>query len=167
MTWSSEPESADLAPPDPEPPVRPPNPLPPHVDRGAALAQGAPGIPANFVFWVLGVVLGLSLGGLVGEHLFSSAGLNPARRPRRAAPPRAAGRDGTRTGARPIGQRAARVVHGPVARPTPHQAPAFSLPDQAGRRSPSRPPPRVVVLTFFDASCNDICPVLGVRARAG
>ena len=54
----------------------PPHPQPP-LDRRAALAQGAPGIPANFVFWVLGAVLVLSLGGLVGEHLFSSAGLNP------------------------------------------------------------------------------------------
>ncbi len=54
------------------------HPVPPSpVDREAALAQGAPGIPPNFVFWLLGAVLVLSLGGLVGEHLFSSSGLNP------------------------------------------------------------------------------------------
>ena len=49
----------------------------PVIDRAAALAEGAPGIPLKFVYWALGVVLVLSLGGLVGEHLFSAAGLNP------------------------------------------------------------------------------------------
>ena len=47
------------------------------IDRSAALTEGAPGIPLKFVYWGLGVVLVLSLGGLVGEHLFSAAGLNP------------------------------------------------------------------------------------------
>ena len=54
----------------------PAEPLTP-ADRAAALAQGTPAIPPNFVFWVLGVILVLSVGGLVGEHVFSSAGLNP------------------------------------------------------------------------------------------
>ena len=53
-----------------------PSPAPP-VDRAAALAEGAPGIPPNFVFWVLGFALVASLGGLLAEHVFSSAGLNP------------------------------------------------------------------------------------------
>ena len=49
----------------------------PAIDRAAALAEGAPGIPAQFIWWVLGVVLVLSLGGFLAEHLFSSSGLNP------------------------------------------------------------------------------------------
>ena len=49
-------------------------PEPPAIDRAAALAEGAPGIPAQFIWWVLGVVLVVSLVGLLGEHLFSSSG---------------------------------------------------------------------------------------------
>ena len=45
----------------------------------------------------------------------------------------------------------------PPARP----APPFTLTDQAGQPlSVPAHPPTVVVLTFFDAPCNDICPVL-------
>src|SRR5215472_6380894 len=50
------------------------SPAPPEPDRAAALAEGAPGIPSNFIWWVLGAVLVLSLGGFIGEHLFSAAG---------------------------------------------------------------------------------------------
>ena len=77
MTWSSGPERANLAPPAPESTDPTPVSSPPQIDRAAALAEGAPGIPAKFVFWVLGVALVVSLGGLLGEHVFSSAGLNP------------------------------------------------------------------------------------------
>ena len=42
-----------------------------------------------------------------------------------------------------------------------HVAPAFTLTDQHGSATPvPAPTPKVVVLTFFDANCNDICPVL-------
>jgi cytochrome oxidase Cu insertion factor (SCO1/SenC/PrrC family) len=42
-----------------------------------------------------------------------------------------------------------------------HVAPAFTLTNQRGSATsvPARAP-TVVVLTFFDATCNDICPVL-------
>ncbi len=135
----------------------------PPVDRAAALAEGAPAIPANFVFWVLGVVLVLSLGGLVGEHLFSSAGLNPTptTTPTTAARtvPGAAPGAPVPAPARSLGAPLAAFMSlsAPPARP----APAFTLTDQAGQlvSVPARPP-TVVVLTFFDAPCNDICPVL-------
>ena len=50
----------------PRPPTAIAEPAAPPIDRAAALAEGAPGIPAKFVYWVLGVVLVLSLGGLLG-----------------------------------------------------------------------------------------------------
>ena len=59
----------------------------PGVDRAAALAAGTPGIPRKFVYWVLAAAGVLSLGGLVGEHLFSSAGLNPVSSPSPGARP--------------------------------------------------------------------------------
>jgi len=134
------------------------------VDRAAALAEGAPGIPTKFVYWALGVALVVSVGGLVGEHLFSSAGLNPV--------------------ATTTPQHVATTV--PVATPTipspnrsltsslasfmglsvltPHHAAPFTLTDQAGQQIPvPAGPPQVVILSFFNAPCNDICPVVAAE----
>ena len=47
------------------------------VDRSAALAAGAPGVPVRFVWWLVAGALVLTVAGLLGEHLFTSAGLNP------------------------------------------------------------------------------------------
>jgi cytochrome oxidase Cu insertion factor (SCO1/SenC/PrrC family) len=131
------------------------------LDRAAALAEGAPGIPAKFGFWVLAAVLVLSLGGLLGEHVFSSSGLNPAPTttpkspvhvdpaliPQAPAPVRSLGA--------PLSSfMGLRVLKG-------RGAPAFTLTDQHGSAtSVPAPAPTVVVLTFFDATCNDICSVL-------
>jgi cytochrome oxidase Cu insertion factor (SCO1/SenC/PrrC family) len=129
------------------------------IDRAAALAEGAPGIPSKFIFWTLGVALVVSLGGLAGEHLFSSAGINPA--------PRASGPTST-----PVPVSAPTVptqdqsinssltsfmgLSAPLVKP----ASSFTLTDQNGR--PTSVPAQtaqVVILSFFDATCNDICPV--------
>ena len=131
------------------------------LDRAAALAEGSPGIPAKFGFWVLAAVLVLSLGGLLGEHVFSSAGLNPvptttpkspvrvdpALIPQAPAPVRSLGA--------PLSSfMGLRVLKGQA-------APSFTLTDQRGSVTPvPAAAPTVVVLTFFDATCNDICPVL-------
>ncbi len=127
----------------PEPPTatgRPP------VDRAAALAAGPPGVPRTFVVWLVVGALVLGLGGIVLEWAFSSAGLNPAKSapaPSDTAPP---------------GSTAAFMGLVPV---PPAAAPAFRLTDQDGRPfSLSAQAPKVVVLTFFDGSCDDICPVL-------
>ena len=133
------------------------------ADRASALAQGSPAIPPNFVFWVLGVILVLSVGGLVGEHVFSFAGLNPtptstpttAARAAPAAPP------GAPVPATDHSLSAPLAAFMGVSAPSPRAAPPFTLTDQAGLPwSVPAQPPRVVVLTFFDAPCNDICPVL-------
>ena len=135
----------------------------PPVDRAAALAEGTPPIPANFVFWALGVILLLSLGGLVGEHLFSSAGLNPTptTTPTTAARtlPAAAPGVPVPVPARSLGAPLAAFMG--LSAPPARTAPSFTLTDQAGQPlSVPAQPPSVVVLTFFDAPCNDICPVL-------
>ena len=134
----------------------------PSLDRSAALAQGAPGIPANFVFWALGVVLVLSLGGLLGEHLFSAAGLNPT--PTTVPTPTTAVRE---TPAPTPVSGVDRSLEAPLAAfmgitgSRSHPAPAFTLTDQMGQPvSLPLHPPRVVVLSFFDANCNDVCPIL-------
>ncbi len=155
-------EGRNLAPPSNESGPAAPSPTPP-LDRAAALAEGAPGIPAKFVFWVLGIALVASLGGLLAEHVFSSAGLNPVPTtvPRSAASPRPA------TAPTPAADRS---LDAPLASfmgvrsAAPHPAPAFSLTDQRGlTTSVPAQPARVIVLTFFNGPCNDICPVLAAE----
>jgi len=133
------------------------------ADRAAALAQGTPAVPPTFVFWVLGVILVLSVGGLVGEHVFSSAGLNPTptSTPTTAARAAPAATPGAPAPATDHSLNAPLAAFMGLSAPGPRPAPTFSLTDQAGRSwSVPTQPPKVVVLTFFDAPCNDICPVL-------
>jgi cytochrome oxidase Cu insertion factor (SCO1/SenC/PrrC family) len=134
----------------------------PAVDRAAALAEGAPTIPPQFIWWVLGAVLVLSLGGFIGERLFSATGLNPAPTTTTAPNPvRAAPSDtpASPTSSRSLGAPLASFMGLTV--PSPRHASPFVLTDQRGQpvSVPTRPA-RVVVLTFFNAPCNDICPVL-------
>ena len=152
-------------------PERPSGPVPnsvpgsstPGVDRSAALAEGAPGIPAHFVWWVLGVVLALSLGGLLVEHVFSSAGLNSAS----VTPTTAPNPVHTAPAETPAPPNPDRAVDAPLpafmslSTPSPRPVTPFTLTDEDGQPlSVPTQPGRVVVLTFFDASCKDICPVL-------
>jgi len=139
------------------------------LDRAAALARGAPPVPSNFIFWVLGAVLVLSLGGLAAERLFASAGLNPNATTATTGATTTTAANGatpapsTRTADPPP---AARSLGAPLAAfmglstLPPHPAPAFVLTDQSGRSASVPVSGKVVVLTFFDAPCNDICPVL-------
>ena len=116
------------------------------------------------MFWVLGAVLVLSLGGLLGEHLFSSAGLNPTSTttttpPTPRAPCGGSGADPAPTSLRSV--RAPLAAFMGLSTPRLRPAPAFTLPDQTGQPITVLHNRREsVVLTFFDAPCNDICPVL-------
>ncbi len=139
-----------------------PSPADAPIDRAAALAQGAPGIPVKFVYWALGVVLVVSLGGLLGEHLFSSAGLNPV--PTTTPPPVATTVPPVNvpTPDRSVGSSLASFMG--VSALTAKAAPSFALPDQNGQMTPvPAQPARVVIVTFFNSPCNDICPVVAAE----
>ncbi len=148
---------------DPEPRGAP-------IDRAAALAAGPPGVPRTFVTWLVMGAAVLSLGGLAGEHLLSSAGLNPAptsvhrATPVTATPsvPPAPPSPSTTSRAQPVSASLGALMG--LTDLTPKPAPPFSLFDQDGQTTsvPSLPP-SVVVLTFFDGQCNDICPVLAAE----
>jgi cytochrome oxidase Cu insertion factor (SCO1/SenC/PrrC family) len=135
------------------------------IDRAAALAEGAPGIPTQFIWWVLGAVLVLSLGGFIGEHLFSASGLNPVpTTTTTTTAPNPVGATPSGASAPPASNRS---LTAPLASfmgltaPSPRHATPFVLTDQNGQPvSVPAHPARVVVLTFFNAPCNDICPVL-------
>ena len=141
---------------------------PPAVDRSAALAEGAPGIPLRFVWWVLGAALVLSLGGFLVEQLFSSAGLNPTPTTSTSTPnPAHTAPANTPPPPAPVRALDARLpAFMGLSTPSPRPVSPFTLIDQHGRTVTVPPQPsRVVVLTFFNAPCNDICPVLANEIR--
>jgi len=145
-------------------PNRDAGPTAPPIDRTAALAEGAPGIPAKFVYWALGAALVVSLGGLIAEHVFSSAGLNPVATttPQPVATTPSAATPSVPTPDQSLNSSLASFMGLRVL--TPHRATPFTLADQDSQPTPvPAQAPRVVVVTFFDAPCNDICPVVAAE----
>lgn len=134
------------------------------VDRAAALAAGPSRIPRKFWYVVLAAAAALGIGGALLEHLLSAVGLNPSAPPvttttRPSPAPTAAGERGT-----PVPGKLASFIG--LVSMTPGGARPFSLVDERGRTiSLSSYHGKVVVLTFFDGRCNDICPVLGAEIR--
>lgn len=122
-------------------------------ERRRALAEGTPRASGRYVGrFVVGLTL-LGVLGLVADYYFGQIGSTPA--PARV------------TTTAPPADSSASLAHLMSLRPIAHaSAPAFSLVDQAG--SPwtlSSARGRVVVLTFFNADCHDICPVVGEELR--
>jgi cytochrome oxidase Cu insertion factor (SCO1/SenC/PrrC family) len=140
---------------------------PPLVDRQAAFAHGAPKLPRRAVFWAVAAILVLGVGGTIVDRVITSAVTN-------AVP---ATETGSATGTVP----AVPGGHAPPARAAQldapmsaflgltslkgREAPRFSLTDVATGAPVSLASLRghVVVLTFANAACNDICPVLGAE----
>ncbi|MGA2804317.1 MAG: SCO family protein [Acidimicrobiales bacterium] len=129
------------------------------VDRAAAFAAGPTRIPRKFVWVVLGAAAVLGVGGALLEHVLDAAGVNPT--PTTTVT--------TIVASRPLaaGSEHESVVPGEPAtfmglnRMTPGEARPFSLVNERGQTvSLADERSRVVVLTFFDGRCDDICPVL-------
>ena len=145
---------------------------PPVVDRAAAFAENTPPIPRKFVYWVLAGFAVLGLGGLGLEHLFSSTGLNPTA----ASHHRSATTTTTTVAAPatplPAGHQnqidASLASFMDVSSVPLAAAPPLDLIDQAGQPySLPAPGTKATVLTFFNGTCSDICPVLAAEiARA-
>lgn len=132
-------------------------------DRAAALAAGPGKIPRKVVVIFLSSLVALAFVGVVLDHFFpGTAGTSTtttvgragavSRGPRASKPPSASSRAQLpSTQAALMGLKHLR----------PAQAPGFSLTDQHGHRvSLAGFRGKVVVLSFFDAACDDICPVL-------
>ncbi len=116
-------------------------------------------MPRRAVVSLLSACLVLGLGGIVVDHFFSGPDATPVSKPVATKPPPLAG-GGPAEVAAPI---PALMDLRPV---TAAPAPSFVLRDGAGR------PVRlsglrgsVVVLSFFDSRCDDICPVLAAELR--
>jgi len=121
-------------------------------ERAAALAAGAPRVPRRAVAWGFVAAAVLALGGTALERAFSSAGLNPSTAT-------------TTTTAPPtIPPSNALLAMTPL---TPAAPPRISLRDQRGRAVPlAGARGEVTVITFFNASCADACPVVADELRA-
>ena len=142
------------------------------VDRAAALRAGSTPIPRRFFLWVAVAFALLGLGGLIGEKLIGTGGISalnsvptttlagtggsfpsaPAT-PDTPAPP----------DARPVDATPSAVTG--LTHLTARSAPAVSsLQDQVGADwSLTDARGKAVVLTFFNAECDDICPVLATE----
>ncbi len=136
-------------------------------ERAAAFRRSEPKVPRNFALVLLAVFAVLGLGGALGEHLLSSVGLNPGAVATTAT-----------TVPRPVTSGSAVIAPPPSPSSTPEvgaalpafmgiadmdgaRAPAISLVDQSGQSlSLADEHGDVVVLTFFDSPCQDICPVM-------
>jgi protein SCO1/2 len=137
------------------------------VDRAAAFAAISPAVPRKFVYWLLASAAVLGLGGLAVEHLFSSTGLNPVPAARLHTTTTTAPRPAASLPAGGSGQLSASLTAFmglTDLRVTP--APEYTLTDQAGQPYPLvSQTGKVVVLTFFNGSCNDICPIVAAEIR--
>lgn len=136
-------------------------------DRAALFAAGPTPIPRKAVVIALCAVLVLGGGGTLLEHVLSSAGLNPKAAPTATTTPPTT----LPSGPAPLPAAGAyEPVSAPLPafmgleRPTSVAAPRFSLIDQeGGSTSLQALHGSVVVLSFFDGACNDICPVLATE----
>jgi cytochrome oxidase Cu insertion factor (SCO1/SenC/PrrC family) len=134
----------------------------PNVDRKAAFARGAPDIPRRFVWAVVGVLVVLGGGGVLLERGLTALGLNPSTGPVSTPTVTATTVPALPRSAGPIAAGGPALMNlTDLGAPA---APAISLVDAAGRKvSLTGFRGRVVVLSFFDARCDDICPILGAE----
>jgi len=136
------------------------------AERAAAFSSTEPKVPRKFAVIVIVALAVLAIGGALGERLLSSLGLNP---------------DATSTVSSTTPKAPTPVIAPPQPPSIPEvgapllefmgitklpqsPAPAISLVDQHGQPvSLTDERGHVVVLTFFDAPCQDICPVLSAE----
>ena len=126
------------------------------------MAPPAPGVPRRLVVIVLAVFVLAGVGGGLADNYLNAHTVNPGTTPATtpaaapAAPPPASPR---RLGSTLPALMDLVALHEP--------APPFQLTDQTGQPvTLASLRGKVVVLSFFNPSCNDICPVLATELRA-
>lgn len=148
--------------------------------RSAAFAAGPPSpFPTRLLLWIAGVAAFLGIGGAVVGHFVNGVAardsttattgtvpppLNPpARRPVTTGPATLA--PGGTPGGPSIPSSLSSMMG--LTRPPATPATGFSLTDQHGSAiSLASLRGKVVVLSFFDQTCDDICPVLAAELAA-
>jgi protein SCO1/2 len=142
------------------------------AERADAFRRPEPKVPRNFVLIVVAVFAVLGLGGALLEHLLSSVGLNPASvttgsttpQPSVTAPAAVVAPSAPPSSVRAVGA-PLRAFMG-ITDLTGITAPPIALVDQSGDAvSLAGQRGDAVVVTFFDSSCQDICPVMAAELR--
>ena len=131
------------------------------IDRAAALRAGSVPVPRKFVLWAVVGFAVLGLGGVAAEHFIGNAGVSSLI----STPP------ATLAGTAPVPPSVPAVPTGPAVGAAPRAviglrhlglapAPALDLTDQhGGPWTLAATRGKVVVVSFLNAECNDLCPV--------
>jgi protein SCO1/2 len=140
----------------------------PPVDRAAAFAHGAGKIPRRTVILFIACLLAVGSGGIVLDHFFGGPTGSPAAStPSGNYPPPLATTPHSGSGPPAPASRqlpASQTALMGLQRLGPSPAPNFTLKDQSGAAlSLTALRGKVVILTFFDSTCDDICPVLAAE----
>ena len=141
----------------------------PRVDRAAAFAAGAGGIPRKTVFVFLAALVVLGFGGIVADHFFSGPDGNPTTVTTVGTfpPPLQTPTTSAQVAENPgdSSQLPASLTALMGLEKTPSKtAPGISLTDQHGATlTLADLRGKIVVLSFFDAACDDICLVLATE----
>jgi len=132
------------------------------VDRAAAFRAGTTPIPRRFAFWAIIGFAVLGIGGVIAEHVVGNSGVQtavttpvPTLAGTGGSDPAQQAPTGPTVPASPAAVIGLTHVSGGPATPIDLRSQSgapWSLADVRGR---------TVVLTFLNAECNDICPVLG------
>lgn len=146
----------------PEGPTAPPPPaagldLASRIERAERVGRTPPRISRRAVATIAAVFVAIGVGGGLADNYLNAHVVNPA--PATAT-----------TTLAPATVPASRLHAALPAfmglRPEHGAAPAFALADQAGRTVSLRSlAGKVVVISFFDPACNDICPVVAAELR--
>jgi cytochrome oxidase Cu insertion factor (SCO1/SenC/PrrC family) len=134
------------------------------VDRAAALRAGSTPVPRKFIAWIIVAFAVLGLGGLLAEHFTGNGSAASS-----TAPPTTFPSTGNSAPATPVPPSAPPISASLSAfiglkRLSGAPAPAIDLQDQNGAPwTLAGVHGKVVVLTFFDSPCNDICPILSTE----
>lgn len=124
-------------------------------DRSAALRAGRSPIPPKFIMWVVAAFAVLGIGGGVAEHYVGNFGAATTAFVETTTPP-THGASAARVSNQILGLK--QLDNG--------AASPFTLRDQFGRPwSLAGARGKVVVLTFYNVNCNDVCPVLGAEIK--
>jgi protein SCO1/2 len=135
------------------------------VDRQAAFQAGRVPVPRRFVLWIAVGFAVLGLGGVAAEHVIGNAGVESAI----STPLTTLAGTGTTPPSTPSTPTGPAVGASPAAviglrHMAATVAPALDLTDQQGTTwSLSAVRGKAVVVSFLNAECNDVCPVLGAE----